>query len=304
MKTSICLILVIIATAAFAQTSLHEWKVTLKIVDETGEPVVGAKASVGYYSHSVPALIDGLTDTNGFFMTSHSARSGILGFSARKAGYYTSREPSYDLGFTYDPARWNFTVTIILKQIVRQIPMYAKHVADGPPVFNAPVGYDLMIGDWVAPHGNGHTTDIIFSGALDQKAKSDFDYKLTVTFPKQGDGIQVFGLSAADKASELHSSHETPFDGYQPQVVRTMSRHPGEGTKEDMNDRNRNYYFRVRTVLDENGNVKSALYGKIYGDFMQFSYYLNPTPNDRNVEFDPKQNLLKGLKPLEQVTEP
>ena len=56
--------------------------------------------------------------------------------------------------------------------------------------------------------------------------------------------------------------------------------------------------------MDKDGNVKSALYGKIYGGFMQFRYYLNPTPNDRNVEFDPKQNLLQGLKPTEQVTAP
>jgi len=33
-------------------------------------------------------------------------------------------------------------------------------------------------------------------------------------------------------------------------------------------------------------------------------YYLNPTPNSRNVEFDPKQNLLKSLDPLEQVDAP
>ena len=37
---------------------------------------------------------------------------------------------------------------------------------------------------------------------------------------------------------------------------------------------------------------------------MEFSYYLNPTPNDRNVEFDPKQNLLGGLKVGEGVTAP
>jgi hypothetical protein len=60
----------------------------------------------------------------------------------------------------------------------------------------------------------------------------------------------------------------------------------------------------VRTVLDEMGNIKSAHYGKIYGDFMQFKYYLNPTPNDRNIEFDPKRNLLKNLKAMEQVREP
>jgi hypothetical protein len=57
-------------------------------------------------------------------------------------------------------------------------------------------------------------------------------------------------------------------------------------------------------VLDEKGNVKSANYGKIYGDFMNFRYCFNPEVNSRNVEFDPKQNLLKGLKSTEQVDAP
>jgi hypothetical protein len=30
------------------------------------------------------------------------------------------------------------------------------------------------------------------------------------------------------------------------------------------------------------------------GDLAQFTYYFNPTINDRSVEFDPKQNLLSG----------
>jgi hypothetical protein len=81
------------------------------------------------------------------------------------------------------------------------------------------------------------------------------------------------------------------------------SRHYGHPPKYDR-DQKRNYFFRIRTVLDEEGNVKSACYGKIYGDFMDFRYYLNPTPNSRNVEFDPKRNLLQGLKPDEQVDKP
>ena len=76
------------------------------------------------------------------------------------------------------------------------------------------------------------------------------------------------------------------------------------------------YFIRVRSVLDENGKLKSALYGKITDNFkffagtkaphagLGFTYYLNPTPNDRNVEFDPQKNLMKNLKPLEDVKEP
>jgi hypothetical protein len=229
-----------------------------------------------------------------------------LEFHAEKPGYYPF-SMQYHMGFYYKPDKWNPTQTIVLKRVINPIPMYAKHIEGGPPVFNEPVGYDFMVGDWVTPHGKGQTTDIIFTGELNQKAKNDFDYKLTISFPKLGDGIQEFSVPSYylhSQGSALRSDQKAPADGYQPQVVRTMSRHPGQGTKEDMNDPNRNYFFRVRTVLDENGNVKSALYGKIYGDFMQFSHYLNPTPNSRNVEFDPKRNLFKKLSDMEGVSQP
>lgn len=74
--------------------------------------------------------------------------------------------------------------------------------------------------------------------------------------------------------------------------------------------------FRVRTVLDDEGNIVSARYGKIYGPIeygesdsgsggkIRFTYYLNPTPNDRNVEFDPEQNLFTDLKISEEVRSP
>lgn len=94
-----------------------------------------------------------------------------------------------------------------------------------------------------------------------------------------------------------------PPDGYQPELNKERSAHPGQVTKND-SDPNRNYLFRVRTVKDHAGNIVSAHYGKIYGDFMQFTYYLNPTPNDRNIEFDPKQNLLQGLQSFETVSAP
>jgi hypothetical protein len=178
--------------------------------------------------------------------------------------------------------------------------MYAKSVNLGMPVFDKPAGFDLMVGDWVAPYGKGTRADILFTAHLDKRAQLDFDYKLTVNFPNKGDGIQMF--STPDN-SGLRSPYEAPDNGYQPEVVRQNNERPDKILKYD-NNPNGNYFFRVRTMLDENGNVKSALYGKIYGDFMKFKYYLNPTPNSRNMEFDPKHSLLGGLKSTEQVTAP
>jgi hypothetical protein len=110
-------------------------------------------------------------------------------------------------------------------------------------------------------------------------------------------------MSQSDKESALHSPHEAPADGYQPEWIQTELKRPGEPTVANR-DANRNYFFRIRTVLDQNGKVKSAIYGKIYGDFLQFRYYLNPAANSRNMEFDTKRDLVTHLRPVEQVKAP
>lgn len=298
---------------AQSQPAKHEWKATVKVVDKDGNPVAGAKVGVGYFSGpmSTPSSINGLTDTNGIFIATHFTQPGVLAyllsFRVEKSGYYPTWAQC-DLGPGYNPAKWDQALTLTLKKIVNPIPMYARRVQSGPPVFNKPVGYDLEVGDWVAPYGKGVNTDIIFTGHLKRKAKNDFDYKLVVSFPNKRDGIQPFTPTAADKASAkaggLLSPYEAPVHGYQPQVIRTMSHHPGQVPNDNMNNPNRDYFFRVRTVLDPNGHIKSALYGKIYGDFMQFSYYLDPTPNDRNVEFIPGHSLLGGVPSFDQVSQP
>ena len=313
MKNIIYLTLAVLTVnCVLAQTNTpqREWKITLKVSDENGNPVAGAKVGVGYYTDSKPAAIDGITDTNGIFIARHSVEPSVLGydlgFGADKDGYYSANQQQL-LPPTYDPAKWNQTITLTLKRISKPIAMYAKWVSSEPSIFKKtgrpPIaftntaGFDFMVGDWVAPYGKGAHTDIIFTEEFNKKSLTDHFYKLTVSFPDNEDGIQPFVPTEVDKASAkaggLLSSHEAPAEGYQSQFVEIQSSDP-----------NRNYFFRVRTVLDPNGNIVSAHYGKIYGDFMQFTYYLNPTPNDRNIEFNPKQNLLQGLQSFEQVRQP
>ena len=71
-------------------------------------------------------------------------------------------------------------------------------------------------------------------------------------------------------------------------------------------DKRRNFAFGIKPHRDENGKITSAYYGKIYGNInfkklfgvdvesaatTSFLCRLNPTPNDRNLEWDMKNNL-------------
>jgi hypothetical protein len=290
----------------------HQWTATVKVIGEDGNPIAGADVDVSY---DVPAKpeggskrygeVKGTTDDNGMFIASHTDSSWDLGVAVEKAGYYTSHI-GYE--FYYDEKRRHPSFTLILKKIGRPIPMYAMRLNTHVPALDKAVGFDLMAGDWVAPYGRGVNSDILFTGHFNKGANGESDFTLAVGFPNPGDGIQEFDAPALIQdakmgQSDLKSSHEAPLDGYQSQWVETDNRTPGQPVETNRNP-NHNYYFRVRTVLDENGNVKSALYGKIYGDFMEFAYYLNPTPNDRNVEFDPSRNLFGNLPVMQQVKAP
>lgn len=318
----LCLILIVLAdgpvfgqtTTLPAQLGPHQWTMAIKVVGEDDKPIAGANVSVQYDVQTPPdsnqpefGEVKGVTDDNGMFAASHTDSSWDLGFTAEKPGYYGAHWGCH----LYLPGQFNPkitangtpTFTLMLKKIVNPIPMDAKRLNTHVPALDKPIGFDLMAGDWVGPYGKGTHSDILFTGHFDKRSGGESDFTLTVSFPNPGDGIQGFTVPDSQKGSALRSPTEAPAEGYRSQWVQTDNRKPGRPI-ETNRDPNRNYFFRVRTVLDENGNVKSALYGKVYGDFMEFSYYLNPKPNDRDIEFDPSRNLLDGLSFDEQVRTP
>jgi hypothetical protein len=316
MKPILILIALGIAAIGCAQTPFlaPEWKVTVQVMDETGHSVPDAQASIGYVKpHSVDVAdsVDGKTDTNGLFTASGRSYSRLY-LNVKKSGYYSAGK-IYDIYVTdkprYEP--WNPTITLILKKIGNPIPMYARRKEEGMVLQkeNEPMGFDLKAGDWVAPYGTGFHTDIIFTLLHRQIiSRNKFDCILKVSFPNKGDGICV-APSEEFAGSAFKTSRTAAENGYEPELNYRF-------INTELVTNVFGYFIRVETSLDENGNVKSALYGKISGNFkfyagtikphsgMGFDYYLNPTPNDRNLEFDPKHNLSTNLKLLEGVNEP
>jgi len=186
--------------------------------------------------------------------------------------------------------------------------MYAKRVETKVAKENESVGFDLVAGDWVAPYGTGLNSDLFFAVHRAIKNEREYEANVRMTFPNKGDGI-VIAPPESDGGSELKTPRTAAQIGYEAERI---WRYGKSGNTES----NVGYFFRVRTVLDEKGNIQSAQYGKIRGDLrfyagtkaphagIGFDYYLNAIPNDRNVEFDPQQNLIKNLKSTERVDAP
>ncbi len=300
---------------------------TVRVIDETGSLVTNAEVHAGFVESIKPGWgwgggrekkWQGVTGTNGLCIVQETCQ-GEAGVAVGKDGYYWSS--GYKLLFTnyvgtlkqrWEP--WNPTVEVLLKRIGKPIPMYAKWIRDARmPADGQPIGFDLMKGDWVVPNGRGATPDFIMTlhrqvGGKTASGYQIHDTTLTITFSNDGDGIQSI-LVPPSRGSALRLPREAPETGYMANLVKNAFEHPersSTGTSEDQN-----YFFRVRTKKDDNGNIVNALYGKIHGDFsrfdygsLTFTYYLNPTPNDRNVEFDPTRNLFTNLSALEEVRAP
>lgn len=304
-------------------------QITLRVKNDNGDPVPNIKVGAATFfkwklgegfGQDIHQQYSATTDADGIAVIRAESKRGDFGYSARDTpGFYRDYGNQFKLKEVKDGRwePWNPVIDVILKPILKPIPLYARKVGDGRP-FEIPelhksFGFDLEVGDWVAPHGKGRLPDLIFT--LKElvpftAGTKPFDYVLSVTFPNEGDGIQsVFAIP--HRGSDLRLPRNAPEGGYAPKLEKQMAIFAeGKPMKYDTRE-DQNYFFRVRTILDEQGRVKSALYGKIAGDIkfgvnrvLRFNYYLNPTSLDRNLEFDPKRNLFTRLRSLEEINEP
>jgi len=299
-------------------------QLTFKVTEESGKPIRqvpvnvhlfdSAKSEIG---HPVYNVTNSLTDNDGIAVVRGSNLTrefsygiwGVAGYYREGGVYYFD----YSTNSQWQP--WNPTINMVLRPVLNPTPMYARAVETRIPKPNEKFGFDLMAADWVAPLGKGKTADLFFQLSGYAESITNYDSTLTVSFANRLDGIRGF---VPFKGSQFRSPREAYIDGYQPQLELRRVGKPGQMSSEwiEPSSIQTNYFFRIRTELDENGNIKSAFYGKIYGNFDFFgaatkgsyltipTYYLNPEPNSRNMEFDPKRNLFGRLPSLQEVRDP
>jgi len=289
---------------------------TFRVIDDEGRPVEGAHVSFGGTRRPQHAAeggqgvaIKGLTDAQGLFSGELEVWDATqAGYSVEKAGHYPARQISYSakpaVRGRWQP--WNPTIEVVLKRIKNPVPMYARKVETKVPEFDQPIGFDLVLSDWVAPYGKGQEADFIFLAQREVKSDREYDGSLTVRFAREGDGLLPWE-NHRPEATGLRMPYQAPEEGYLSEITWRENRGKNAAGDEmvfSSVSKTMNYFIRVRTKHDAQGRLASAQYGKIHGDIrwfigtqasksgLAFTYYLNPD-GTRNVEYDPQRNLLR-----------
>ena len=297
---------------------------------DTGLPIKGVKIegaflnySRGWNASAKDNNVDAWTDSSGLAKLSGNTEAGVGGYRIlRTPGYYNAewteiefREQSMLRFGAWVPS--DIVSTARLDRVICPIPLSVAlsrpfgtseeedSFAEGETV----ALYDLLKNDWLPPFGKGQVGDISFSSKRTNLGSEPYNYpsgihtnefyryNVQVRFVGDGNGMKE-SVPPKQAGIKLRTAPET---GYEPMRVCWTGRMSRTEYKDNSSE-DRCYFFRIRTELDEFGKVKSAIYGKIYGDFklvgkkdgikgVSFLYYLNPNLNDRNLEWDMQHNL-------------
>lgn len=304
-----------VVTQAEPAHAISMAKLNLKVINEEGHPLEGAKVELQFQGGGLEKdATRGETDDQGFYSASGFSSDGVTGGGVDKDGYYTSvfHHDFYVTRFgMWQP--WGKELTVVMRPIVNPVPMYVRNAFFYFPALGKEIGFDLEKADWVIPHGLGTKADFVFK--VDQRYDNgnNYDATMILTFSNPFDGIQVVKDDSGgdfNAGSQYRLPRTAPESGYLPKLQKRNS-WGSTGGHSDMEDDN-NYIFRVRSEIDENGKLKRAMYGKIRGELrygpgsggmIGMHYYLNPDYT-RNLEFDPKRNLFIKLSGRENVTHP
>ena len=296
-------------------------KVKVNVIGEDNLPIEEASVKVGFFGPSGTGTLEtGMTNEEGSVEVAGSSRLQVR-VTIDKEGYYTS-EKKYDVRKKNDDGKIEVVdqnLIIVLRKKLNPIPLYTKKYTGFLPEKGSDIGFDLQIGDWVNPYGQGEKSDFIFHYTGYVNDFFNYSGELNVSFSNAEDGMLSEPIDERFKSSKLTLDYTAPIDGEYLKERKFIRSRVGKGKdtkKENTIESNTNYFVRLRTELNEDDEIIKANYAKIYNGIVfdprsdkgvasiHFTYYFNPEVNDTNLEFDPKKNLFTNLKSLEKVYNP
>ena len=290
----------------------------VNVRDEDGGPVTNAIVEIQtlkklfFGAGSKPSdfrTIVAHSDSNGVVSVKFDLVTTDLTFWLSADGYYCSpfRKAYYKMKkdhlFYVELAEHEKEESVVMRKIKNPIPMYRYWIngAKYLPQENGDYGFDMKVGDWVAPIGKGEVADFYIRKNYDEKARST---KSAMFFKGKGNGAYKM---KAFMDSEFRSCYVADTNA----VFETCFRYeymthdyvnPKDGSHQtevcDV-DNDECLILRTRCRFDEKGNLVSCHYSKIYGKIEVFGWLnfmscaFNPTPNDANLELDVRRNLNK-----------
>ncbi len=304
---------------------------------ETGCPLTGVEV-IGWFANSngwkawtesAPTYeYKKLTNENGFCHISGETNNGEVGFDIDQTpmGYY--RYVGWKRKFvqkTISPhMRWcptDLVITAALYRIERPVPLFIRRtvLGNGHDISERVKGsfsYDFLKAAWLPPIGNGEHADMVFErlprqmfGKVSNPHVNACSYKDTIFVRFEGDGNGI--MEMAPMPNTTFMIRTAPVSGYG-KSYKIWHSIDDAYQHQESRDENRHFCFRIRTRKNEKGEIIESYYGKIYGDIgtvadkknlygVTFLYYLNLRPNDRNLEWDMKNNLCPNSGNVEMM---
>jgi hypothetical protein len=317
------------------------YDVRVRVVDEAGASVAGAAVAVLFINYNGCDAKKGMSGSGGEYAASGSGNNSVM-IRVEKPGYYPAQLENLSKGKDHDVEVVLPRIIKPIPLYVLRIDSSRIHADEDVifPLQSQWIGFDLEAADWVEPHGKGKTADFLlrfkneFKGWRDSIAgdvdalmaesrdlaklrkeewtmdkfkmrAGKWDGLVEMSFPGDGEGILQESRFLAYSPMKL--PHLAPEDGYSPTWNREVSNYRSTTLEGDTG-----FFLRTRVKRDQQGRIISANYTKFIGKLhvrayngrLEFIYYFNPTPNDRNLEFDPKKNLFPKDKHGTNIYEP
>jgi len=280
-----------------AQRKGAKAKIIYRVVDDEGAPITNITVH-GQWQNDYPRKTwkeTFVTGTNGEFVAKEKV-GGRFGFYVKRDGCYLSstgvdfhwREGVSPLVKDGKWQPYGEMRTLIVKRKKNPVAMASLHYTPiAVPATNVWLGIDMESFQWTQPYGNGKHEDMLLRFNYEKRDRYAVQWA-TMDISFTNNPCAGYYVLPQDNYSEMKSPYHANTNTVFSQAH--TFRHEFFNKYVDAIGAGDCMIFRTRTRVDENGNLISAHYGKIYG-LWEFSdmirvrdMFFNTTPNDTNLE--------------------